>query len=944
MNKKFFITILVIVTIISSCSFVSVPFSPGIKKGNLANGVNYFIINHKNTPKRVQMRLVVKGGATIEDEESLGYTHLIEHLAFEGTKNYSGTSILDWLDSIGMNRGEESNAYTSYRNTSYRLHLPTDDGVSVDMGLDILHDWAKNISFSEESIKKEKAIVLEELRTQYNASNRVDALQNSYFYGSDGVSDILGTEASITNATKEKLESYYKKWYAAGLLSIIVVGDIDPKLLEAKIKDKFKDIHSQTPIEFNRLFYQKWEGSGDFNYITDPELNYVTIKISFYTNLNLTNKLNGSLERNRYTFLRNIIDDRLYRYSNVPDSKLTSLETYHNDHGPCLSSYTIEAKCKKPDWPLVYWLLMSEIHALNAKGFTDNEIARQKQISLDDLEYNKDGFYDFTATNLSDILEECTTLDKVFTDYKYKSFLYKQTIDTYNKNNVKNSIKDFLQLKKAIIQISAPVEDEVSDENSSNVILTGMEYESERSYVSLAPDVKNITIPNLIPEESLVEWKKVIEDEALAETATFDNGIKVVLVKTNNPSNYISMEAVSIGGYERYSNPQEKYIARHAGNLLFYTRPIGADFLELSTYLSSTKKTIVPWVGDLREGISGTFLKKDSEQYLSVLTELLKENTNDNDQISEYLSHVAINKIETTKDVESSFYNKFNSLAYQYELVDDDLSQEEIEKLSPLLVRKICNERFIKNRDFIFVFRGNFDLDLMKASVDASLGNLSAHLEPEEKKVRSNIRLDKNLRIEASSSDYMKVSEQTLLNLEVQKAIISICYGNVFPLDQSTSLSIKMLRSILQSEIQNYIREELHSTYNIDLSINIYEEFVNPEYRLFIDFYCDPKKSYTLLKSVEEYIEKFQTSKISLQSFHETQKSFLKYYEENKYNDQLLAWNWAESFLISEYTKVPLQLNKIALLKEIDIVDLENLLKTLNFGTPIVEAIFTYQY
>src|SRR5712672_2896072 len=124
-----------------------VPVDPQITMGKFANGLRYYIRNNKKPEKRAELRLVVKAGSILEDDDQQGLAHLVEHMAFNGTKHFPKNDIISFLESIGMRFGADVNAFTSFDETVYILTVPSDKPEVMEKALLILEDWAHGLSF-----------------------------------------------------------------------------------------------------------------------------------------------------------------------------------------------------------------------------------------------------------------------------------------------------------------------------------------------------------------------------------------------------------------------------------------------------------------------------------------------------------------------------------------------------------------------------------------------------------------------------------------------------------------------------------------------------------------------------------------------------------------------------------------------------------------------------
>src|SRR5262249_58074006 len=116
------------------------PVDPEAVVGKLPNGLRYYVRQNPKPPHRAELRLVVKAGSVLEDEDQRGLAHFVEHLEFEGTRHFPGQGISDFLSTLGLSIGPDANAATSYDDTQYTLRVPTDVPGVLDRALLLLED------------------------------------------------------------------------------------------------------------------------------------------------------------------------------------------------------------------------------------------------------------------------------------------------------------------------------------------------------------------------------------------------------------------------------------------------------------------------------------------------------------------------------------------------------------------------------------------------------------------------------------------------------------------------------------------------------------------------------------------------------------------------------------------------------------------------------------
>jgi zinc protease len=149
-----------------------IPTDQKVISGQLENGLKYYIKANKKPEKRAVFFLAVDAGSVLERDDQVGLAHFVEHMGFNGTKQYPGNTLVSDLEKKGVIFGRDINASTGLESTQYYVVLPTDDSVLFDMGLKILDGWAFNMLLSEKEIDKERGVIIEEWRVYRSADER----------------------------------------------------------------------------------------------------------------------------------------------------------------------------------------------------------------------------------------------------------------------------------------------------------------------------------------------------------------------------------------------------------------------------------------------------------------------------------------------------------------------------------------------------------------------------------------------------------------------------------------------------------------------------------------------------------------------------------------------------------------------------------------------------
>ena len=222
-----------------------IPTDPNVRIGKLDNGLTYYIRHNELPEKRADFYIAQKVGSILEEDNQRGLAHFLEHMCFNGTKNFPDKTLIQYLESIGVKFGENLNAYTSIDETVYNIsNVPViRDGV-VDSCLLILHDWADDLTLDPKEIDSERGVIHEEWRTSTNAMMRMyeKSLPTLYPESKYAYRLPIGIMEVVDNFPYQALRDYYEKWYRPDQQGIVVVGDIDVDKIEAKIKKIFSPI------------------------------------------------------------------------------------------------------------------------------------------------------------------------------------------------------------------------------------------------------------------------------------------------------------------------------------------------------------------------------------------------------------------------------------------------------------------------------------------------------------------------------------------------------------------------------------------------------------------------------------------------------------------------------------------------------------------------------
>lgn len=260
-----------------------IPADPAITQGRLENGLCYYVQHNGRPEKRVELRLVVNAGSVEEDDDQQGVAHLVEHLCFRGTRHFPQSSLVHYLQSVGSDFGPHVNGTTTFDETVYRLSIPTDKSEALSTGLQILRDWAGEVSFESADVDKERQVVVEEWRVGLGANQRLfERALPVVFKGSRyATRPPIGKKDVVEHVAVETIRRFYRDWYRPDNMAVVVVGDIDCQKIEAALRGLFGDLAAPAhPRPKPDLSVPVGDGVICAT-ATDPEMGSNIVRVSF---------------------------------------------------------------------------------------------------------------------------------------------------------------------------------------------------------------------------------------------------------------------------------------------------------------------------------------------------------------------------------------------------------------------------------------------------------------------------------------------------------------------------------------------------------------------------------------------------------------------------------------------------------------------------------------
>lgn len=825
-----------------------IPTDPNVKIGKLENGLTYYIRNNGKPEDKLELRLAIKAGSILETDEQQGLAHFIEHMNFNGTKNFEKNELVDYLQSIGVKFGADLNAYTSFDETVYILPIPSDDPEKLESGFTILEDWAHNALLTEEAIDGERGVVLEEYRLGLGPDKRMmQEYLPKVMYNSRYAERLpIGKKEVIENADYETIRRYYKDWYRPGLMAVIAVGDLDVETIEKKIKTHFSNLEARKePVE--RKEYGVPNHDETFVAIaTDPEANFSRVQI-YYKDLEESvdvvtiEDYKKQLEKNMFS---SMINNRLEELANSPAPPFTyGFSYYGGTYSPLKDAYQSFAMTGENDQLSALKALVTENERVKRYGFNENEFKRAKQEYLARLEKeykdrDKQESNRIVNQYVYNFLENSPIPGTEWT-YNFAT----ENLDDISLENINALINDFIHDENRVIVLTGPSKESIKKITEEEVLAVLKEVENSEIQEYSYEDVRENLITELPEAGSIEETSK--NEELGVTTLILSNGAKVVYKKTDFKNDEILFSAYSEGGTSLYSD--EEYQATVFANGGLTEAGIGGlDKNELNKMMSGKIVNVRPGISSYSEGLDGSSTPKDLETMMQMI-HLYFTGLNKNEEAYNSFATKQKNFLGNLMS-NPNFYFQNELGKFRYEGNPRYVgfpTPEKFDEMDYALAYQKYQERFKDASDFNFYFVGNIDEAKLKDFSAKYIGSLPANNSDEEFN-------EPEFREKTDS-----YREKTVYKGTDPKSRVSIIWTGETEYEEEDDLAITALGEVLTIKLVEELREEESGVYGVGARGNM-SKIPYESYNFSISFPCGPENVEKLTDAAIAEVQKIK--------------------------------------------------------------------------------------
>lgn len=900
----------------------ALPLDPAVRVGKLKNGLTYYIRHNEEPEKKVNFYIAQKVGSIQEEDNQRGLAHFLEHMCFNGTENFPGKSLINYLESIGVKFGVNLNAYTSIDETVYNINnVPVEKAGAIDSCLLILRDWADGLTLDGEEIDKERGVIHEEWRQRSSAMSRMleKVLPIAYQGEKYAYRMPIGIMEVVDSFPHQALRDYYEKWYRPDLQGIIVVGDIDVNEVEKKIKKTFKGIKkAKNPAE--RIYYPVSDNKDMiFAQGTDKEQQNYALQLYFKHDAtprelvntkeeiykNFVTGVAMSLLNTRFTEIT-IKDNPPFLGASVSNGSFILSNTK--------DAFSVSVMCKidKINEALPY--AFCELERARRFGFTESELNRQKAAMLSGTEkryaerskISNDEYVDDYVRNFLD--NTCAMSPEA--EYELsKEMLQRITLEEVN------AVLPALYTKENRVAVSlAPENDTVTYPSKEQIemLLAAVEAAPLTPYVDStndAPLLESLPTGGSVVATEEGKWGSTIW--------TLSNGIKVIVKPTDYKADEIIMSGMSYGGTSRYPDSDRVNLSM-LGSVVSLGGAGSFDLMQLSKKLAGSTASAQVGASAYHDRISGSCSPKDLEEMFQLMYLKYTSPRKDTAALESFISRQRGALRDRNINPNTALGDSINKALYNDHPRMKPMVESDMDSIDYDRIMEIYKDRTCDASDFTFVFVGNIDLETLKPLVEKYIGGLPANGRKEElydHKITTRKGVYRN--------NFARKME-TPTGTEV------IFYSGDCEATLRNAILMSFVQQIMDIVYTTEVREKEGGTYGVGIQGSI-DPLPKGEFSIAIQFNMAPERREELTKIVIGELEKVAKEGPVEEHVEKVRSYMLKTFDEQvKVNGAWSNWLMQYYFYGKDYYSDNIELVK-SITKEDIRVFLAGLLKQGNF-------------
>ncbi|MEQ8909829.1 MAG: insulinase family protein [Vicingaceae bacterium] len=839
--------------------------------GKLDNGLTYYIRENEKPKDKLELRLVVNAGSILENDKQQGLAHFMEHMNFNGTKNFEKNDLVDYLQSIGVKFGADLNAYTSFDETVYILPIPSDDPEKLETGFQILEDWAHQANLTDEEIDKERGVVLEEYRLGLGANKRMmrDYLPK-LLYGSRYAERLpIGKKDVLENFEYETLRNFYKDWYRPDLMAVIAVGDLSSDSMKMMIEKYFGDIAKPKNAKERKEYDIPNHDETFISVTSDKEAAFQQVLVVYKDEKEAKplTTVGDYQDELKARLFGQMLNARFSEIGNEPNPPFTFASGYYGGLlARTKNAFQNSAIVGSGQHLAALETILTENKRVAEHGFTSNELERAKKQMMARMEKQ---YNDRDKQESGRIIGEYVRhflRQEAIPGLEKEFELYQEYLEGIKLEEVNALIDNYLHNDNRVVVLMGDTSEAFQNINKQKV--AELMKQVERSEVeAYAEEAIEDALISKLPAAGSIQDSSVYKDLNVT-TYTLSNGLKVTYKKTDFKNDEIKFSAYSPGGMSHLSTKKYKD-ASMASNYVGMTGIGEFGMTDLQKFMSGKIASARPMITDYSEGMSGSAAPKDFEILMQMIHLYFTDLRKDEEAFDSFTSRMKGFMLNMMNMPMMYFQNEVGKIKNEgNERYQGFPTEEDFEKMDYNLAYEVYQERFADASDFHFFFVGNLDVNQLKEFSKTYLASLPT-LEREDK---------------PKYNDFRPKDEQAkhiIKKGEDPKSYVQLSWEEEVNYDDYNRIAVRALGEVFSIKLIESLREEASGVYSASARGSL-RKYPYGKFSLSISFPCGPENVDSLVQESFHQVKLIKEEGIAEKDLDKVKENLLLKYKEDK--------------------------------------------------------------
>uniref|UniRef100_UPI0027E2BCAF M16 family metallopeptidase n=1 Tax=Prevotella sp. TaxID=59823 RepID=UPI0027E2BCAF len=852
------------------------------------------IRHNDQTPGQADFYIAQRVGSILEQPEQRGLAHFLEHMAFNGTRNFPDgnggeRSVRNWCERNGIKFGADLNAYTSIDQTVYNIsNAPVSKDGVTDTCLIILHDWAGSLLLKDNEIDQERGVIREEWRTRRSRMATQRMMENAMpvIYAGSKYADCLpmGNIQVVDTFHYDTLRDYYHKWYRPDLQGIIVVGDINVDDIEAKIKNLFGA--DTVPANAPQRTYYSVPDNKEMIVYTQADKEQPTLNLSLYMKHDAEPR---ETRATREAFLGSyksklamfILRQRLAQLSHEAQPRVMSAScragSYYVTTEKDAFALNIGLMPNNPQAGID--AAIEIVEKARRYGFTEAELEHAKVQHTVNIEHRLDNKNKTRNAEYAKNMVSNFCSDEPCMNIEYEAALEAEFSATVTLDDINQTMREMVDNQNQVCIVFGPTQydDKPYTMPSANEFKAWIEHAQQQQYTN-DNSAKQIdpTFMKKLPKKG-----KILSKHVAANGYTeyvLSNGIKVSARQSDIEPNRLTINMFRLGGRSLYPDSDAPTL-QFLGSVVKESGAADFDFLTLEKKRRGKALRVVPYIDAEEEGVKGVCVASDFKTWLQIMYLYLTNPRKDKAIFQNMIAKQQSMLRNRNASPNVTYNDSLRVAIYGQRKRTQPLTADRLNEVDFDRIYQIYHERFSNLAGMNLIVTG----DIREDDFEDLLCQYVASL-PGKKSTNLDCKPGPYI-LDIQPGQVTKVFSKQKATPSAQTNIV---YSAPIAYTADSDLKLDVLAQIMRSVYTEKVREEKGGTYGVSVDGQFWK-YPTDGCSMTISFRCDPNKYDELLPIIDQ-----QLQLMAAEGPTEEQLETIKEYERKNYNRAVLTNGWWE--------------------------------------------------